>query len=101
MYLGKSTSHIQIENSTTNTQLQQNSSDAENKADVEELADSPDTSSSTSPRPSEHEDADTDDRTIVSFEENDKSNPYNWPRWKKLYVVVTGMIMVLNSTMGE
>jgi hypothetical protein len=69
------------------------------KSDVEKLATSQDTSSNPSPTPSEH--GDDDERTIVYFGHGDKDNPYNWPIKKKLYVVIVGMIMVLNSTMGS
>ena len=42
-----------------------------------------------------------DHRTIISFEQNDKANPYNWSRPKKLYCAVVSMVMVLNSAMGS
>ena len=41
------------------------------------------------------------ERNVVSFSQHDKENPFNWPRGKKLYTVITGMFMVLNSTMGS
>lgn len=41
------------------------------------------------------------EKTIVSFEIGDPANPYNWPQSKKLYVVITAMIMVMNSTTGS
>ena len=63
------------------------------------MADSRETSSTVSPCQSE--DDEEDGRTVVSFTEHDKENPYNWPRSKKLYVVFTGMGMVINSTMGS
>ena len=75
-------------------------SDAEKQEDSEKLATSRDTSSSASPAPSIHG-SEVDGQTVVSFVENDRTNPYNWTIPKKLYVVITGMMMVLNSTMGS
>ena len=84
----------------TAIQSKRSSLDEGQRQDVEKLADATkDTSSSVSPCPTEPED--TDGKTVVNFEENDKSNPYNWSTPKKLYVVITGMVMVLNSTMGS
>ena len=70
------------------------------KQDDSKVATSRDTSGPSSPAPSVHE-SEIDGRTVVSFDENDTTNPYNWPIRKKLYVVITGMLMVLNSTMGS
>lgn len=73
--------------------------DKENDLDIEKTADSNNTSGSASLTPSE--DGDSDGKIVVGFEENDLSNPYNWPIWKKMYVVIAGIILVLNSTMGS
>lgn len=67
--------------------------------DIEKTADSNDTSGSASRTPSE--DGDSDGKIVIGFEENDLSNPYNWPIRKKMYVVIAGIILVLNSTMGS
>lgn len=72
----------------------------ESKVDIEKLAASRDSSGSISPCPSGHDD-DSDDRIVIGFEENDKSNPYNWSISKKIHVILTGIILVLNSTMGS
>ncbi|KAI1403516.1 major facilitator superfamily transporter [Hypoxylon fuscum] len=40
-------------------------------------------------------------KTIISWEPNDKENPYNWPKWRKNLIVVTTMMTVINSTMGS
>ncbi|KAI1135400.1 major facilitator superfamily transporter [Hypoxylon sp. FL0543] len=40
-------------------------------------------------------------KTIISWEPNDKENPYNWPKWRKNLILVTTMITVVNSTMGS
>ncbi|KAK3717067.1 hypothetical protein LTR37_006122 [Vermiconidia calcicola] len=74
---------------------------AENKDDAEKLADSRDTSNPVSRTPSEHQDGGDDGQIIVSFTEHDRTSPFNWPRSKKLYVVFTGMAMVINSTLGS
>lgn len=68
--------------------------------EVEKVAESRDTSSQPSPCPSIRE-SEIDGRTVVSFSQGDPESPYNWSRPKKLYVVITGMFMVLNSTMGS
>lgn len=72
---------------------------AEEKSEAEKFANLRDISSPTSSSPSE--DGDSGEKTIVNFTREDKTNPYNWSRPKKLYVVITGMLMVLNSTMGS
>ncbi|KAI0837456.1 major facilitator superfamily transporter [Hypoxylon sp. FL0890] len=40
-------------------------------------------------------------KTIISWEPNDKENPYNWPKWRKNLILVTTMMTVVNSTMGS
>ncbi|KAH8678236.1 major facilitator superfamily domain-containing protein [Xylariales sp. PMI_506] len=40
-------------------------------------------------------------KTLVSWEENDKENPYNWSTARKWAIVVTTMILIVNSTMGS
>lgn len=75
------------------------SPDAEKQADIDKVDDSRVTSSLVSPCASEQEDP--DERTVVSFDEHDKDSPYNWSRPKKLYVVLSCAILVLNSTMGS
>ncbi|XDG03699.1 hypothetical protein ABKA04_003314 [Annulohypoxylon sp. FPYF3050] len=52
-----------------------------------------------SPDPSQFQGA--EGKTIISWEPNDKENPYNWPRWRKNLILVTTMTTVLNSTMGS
>lgn len=42
-----------------------------------------------------------DERTIISWDVNDKENPYNWPKWRKYFILVTTMVTVINSTMGS
>lgn len=58
-------------------------------------------SESTSPCPSEHGDVESREKIVVSFDPDDKDDPYNFSRSKKLYIVITGMVMVLNSSMGS
>ena len=42
-----------------------------------------------------------DCRKFVTFSSNDPDNPYNWSRKKKLYVFVTGIVTVMNSTVSS
>jgi hypothetical protein len=74
---------------TTSEQSHKYTFQYEQKADAEKL----DASRYTSGSPSQaaSEDGDGNGRTVVSFGHDDKSNPYNWPQSKKLYVVITGM----------
>lgn len=44
---------------------------------------------------------DSGGRTIISWEIDDKENPYNWPQWRKTLIVITSMMTVINSTMGS
>ncbi|KAI0422423.1 major facilitator superfamily transporter [Xylaria grammica] len=44
---------------------------------------------------------DTTDRKIVSWEPNDKENPYNWSNRRRLFINITCMATVANSTMGS
>ncbi|KAI1630691.1 major facilitator superfamily transporter [Biscogniauxia mediterranea] len=45
--------------------------------------------------------ADTGERVIISWDENDKENPHNWSKARKWYIVITAMLVVINSTMGS
>ncbi|KAI1767096.1 major facilitator superfamily transporter [Hypoxylon sp. FL1150] len=45
--------------------------------------------------------SDGDGLTIISWEVNDKENPYNWPKWRKYFILATTMVTVINSTMGS
>ncbi|KAL2001327.1 hypothetical protein VTN02DRAFT_1907 [Thermoascus thermophilus] len=40
-------------------------------------------------------------KTVVSFGPDDPSNPVNWSEKKKLFVVVAGMMQVMNSMIGS
>ncbi|KAF5017377.1 hypothetical protein F66182_10697, partial [Fusarium sp. NRRL 66182] len=40
-------------------------------------------------------------KTIVSFGPDDPENPHNWSNGKKIFVVISGMMQVLNSTIGS
>ncbi|KAK4458106.1 putative polyamine transporter, partial [Cladorrhinum samala] len=42
-----------------------------------------------------------DEDTIVSWEDNDPENPYNWSGKKKGWILVTLMMLIVNSTMGS
>ena len=86
--------HEEIERQKPDNDVDNNVTD-----NIVNITDSKATSGSASPCSSEDED--TDDRIIVTFDENDKTNPFQWSRWKKLYVVIVGIFMVLNSTIGS
>lgn len=38
---------------------------------------------------------------VIQWAEGDPENPRNWPSWRKKLIVVTNMVLVLNSTMGS
>ncbi|QDS74989.1 hypothetical protein FKW77_005424 [Venturia effusa] len=38
---------------------------------------------------SSHIDKESDDREIINFEDGDKENPFNWPRWRKWIITAT------------
>ncbi|KAI1799241.1 MFS general substrate transporter [Daldinia bambusicola] len=40
-------------------------------------------------------------RTVISWEANDKGNPYNWSTGRKTFIVVSSMATVANSTLGS
>lgn len=42
-----------------------------------------------------------DEPEIVSFGDGDPSNPYNFSKPKKLFIVVACMLLVMNSTIGS
>jgi len=86
--------------------------DAVNKADIEKQVDleKADNGGDISERSSSHT---SDDRiedhaahnanevTIVSFSRDDPLNPYCWPKSRKVYVTVAGILLVMNSTIGS
>ncbi|KAJ8068549.1 hypothetical protein OCU04_002265 [Sclerotinia nivalis] len=40
-------------------------------------------------------------KKVVHWEEDDPGNPYNWSSARKCYIVLVGMLVVINSTMGS
>ncbi|KAI0908409.1 major facilitator superfamily transporter [Ustulina deusta] len=44
---------------------------------------------------------DTTVKKIISWEPNDKENPYNWSDGRKVFITITSMVSVINSTMGS
>ncbi|CAD6577884.1 MAG: hypothetical protein ASARMPRED_008439 [Alectoria sarmentosa] len=42
-----------------------------------------------------------DERIIVSFPDGDPENPYNWRMRKKVYILLAGIVAVINSTLGS
>ncbi|KAK1625667.1 major facilitator superfamily transporter [Colletotrichum phormii] len=45
--------------------------------------------------------SDEDDPTIISWDDGDPENPYNWSHTKKLLILCLTMMQVINSTMGS
>lgn len=83
-----------------------NQADIEKQLDLEKADNAGDISERSSSRTSEdgvdHQAVhDTNDVTAVSFCRNDPLNPYCWPRSKKLYVTIAGILLVMNSTIGS
>ncbi|CAK7266444.1 hypothetical protein SEPCBS119000_002032 [Sporothrix epigloea] len=39
--------------------------------------------------------------SIVAWNENDPENPYNWSKTRKIAILITTMINIINSTMGS
>lgn len=96
--------------SRTSTRDNVNKADITKQLDLEKADNSGDLSGKSSSRTSNdgREDIESKpeqelkgDKTIVSFGRNDPLNPYCWSRAKKLYVTITGMLMVMNSTIGS
>ncbi|KAL2759835.1 hypothetical protein ACRALDRAFT_1079201 [Sodiomyces alcalophilus JCM 7366] len=45
--------------------------------------------------------SDHDEKTIVSWEDGDPQNPYNWSSTKKMALVTMNMMLIINSTMSS
>lgn len=43
----------------------------------------------------------TPEQTVISFGSKDSDNPYQWSSKKKVWVVIVGIAMVMNSTIGS
>ncbi|KAL3424165.1 Polyamine transporter 3 [Phlyctema vagabunda] len=43
----------------------------------------------------------TPEKKVIQWEDGDSENPYNWSTRKKVYIVLIGMIVVVNSTIGS
>ncbi|KAI0154338.1 major facilitator superfamily transporter [Xylariaceae sp. FL1272] len=43
---------------------------------------------------------DANNRTILSWDKHDPENPYNWSSRRKTVILITTMLIVINSTMG-
>lgn len=46
-------------------------------------------------------DDDSSEPKVLRFEHNDPTNPYNFSLGRKVFIVVTGMLIVVNSAMGS
>jgi multidrug resistance protein len=86
--------------------------DAVNEADIEKQVDleKADNGGDISGRTSSHNSNDriedqsahiASDVTVVSFSRDDPLNPYCWPKSRKVYVTVAGILLVMNSTIGS
>lgn len=92
--------------SSTSRRDNVNKADIDRQLDLEKADHSKDTSGDSSSRTSHdgdenHAGPGQDDKTIISFGRNDPLNPYCWSLSKKMYVTITGMLMVMNSTIGS
>jgi len=92
--------------SSTSRRDEVNKADIDRQLDLEKADKSHDISEESSSRTSRDENQNNPSdhaagKTIVSFSRNDPLNPYCWPLSKKLYVTITGIILVLNSTIGS
>ncbi|KAI0539326.1 major facilitator superfamily transporter [Xylaria digitata] len=84
-------------NQLSNTVRTISNQDAESRYRTEE-ADNRAQPSDRSPCDSLH---DATGKKIISWEPNDKENPYNWSTKRKLFINISGMLTVTNSTMGS
>ncbi|KAM0721943.1 hypothetical protein Q7P37_002869 [Cladosporium fusiforme] len=87
--------------------------DAVNRADIireldlEAAGHSYDVSGPTSPTLTNNENSgdakegDLSDKKVLHFEHNDPENPYCFSTAKKIFIVLTGMLIVVNSAMGS
>lgn len=87
-----------------------NRADIDRRQDLEAADHSNDVSGSTSPTftgddsSSSSEDTDNDDspgKNVLHFSHNDPTNPYCFSTLRKTAIVLTGMLIVINSAMGS
>jgi len=90
---------VSLEDVATETQIvsQTNEQDAVARYDVE-CEDNKIPQSGTNRL--ESAEASLSSRKVVSWEDGDPENPYNWSRTKKMTIVGIGMIIVVNGTLG-
>lgn len=48
-----------------------------------------------------HDGLESHGKTILSFEPGDPENPFNWSTRKKTFILISGIIAVINSTLGS
>ncbi|OQO05838.1 hypothetical protein B0A48_09933 [Cryoendolithus antarcticus] len=79
--------------------------DARKHADSEKADDASEKTMSIEPPPCECLNStispDETPHTILSFKPGDPTNPRNWSNTKKVFVVVSGILLVTNSTLGS
>lgn len=81
-----------------------NKDDIDKEIDLEHADNTGDVSSSSSPTSSPSNSLvllDTNGVNVLSFGHEDPENPYTWSMTKKVFIVCTGILMVLNSTIGS
>jgi hypothetical protein len=86
--------------------LQINKADIDKELDLEKADNSGDVSRVSSCKSSDRSHAivdksESDGQTVLSFGHNDPSNPRCFSQSKKIYVVVSGILLVMNSTIGS
>lgn len=92
--------------SSTSRRDDVNEADIEKQVELEKADNGGDISGRTSSHTSDDriEDHSThiaSDVTVVSFSRDDPLNPYCWPKSRKVYVTVAGILLVMNSTIGS
>lgn len=84
----------------TRTRDEVNKEDIDKEIDLEKADNTGDVSAGTSPSGSLIQ-LDTNGVNVLSFGHNDPANPYTWATTKKIFIVFSGIILVVNSTLGS
>jgi len=84
----------------TRSRVEVNKDDIDQEIDLEKADNTGDVSGATSPSNSLIQ-LDTNGVNTLSFGHNDPANPYTWSMTKKVFIVFSGIMMVMNSTIGS
>jgi multidrug resistance protein len=93
--------------SRTTTRDEINRNDIDRQLDLEAADNSGDISGRTSPTLTNNDCTDSHDnpglesKKVLQFGHNDPTNPYCFSSAKKIFIVLTGMLIVINSAMGS